>query len=99
MYGHSARHALMRIFKEAPELRECHRPDTMGKERKLRASDHRKLADRLITELWMMGFAVSARKPADRPPVKGGRDPLKHREWRERKNAPTAQKDVEPVSG
>lgn len=95
MYGHTARKALMRVFREAPELRECHVPDTKGRQRKLRATDHRKLADRLLVELWMMGFAVSARKPADRPPSSHGRSHQAHEAWRASKTAPTAQTDVE----
>jgi hypothetical protein len=45
-----------------------------------------------------MGFAVSARVPADHAPVKGGRDPAVHKAWRNEKLPPppkTNQSDVE----
>jgi hypothetical protein len=32
-----------------------------------------------------MGFAVSARQPSDHAPLKAGREPQTHKDWRDRK--------------
>ena len=96
MYGHKARNALIRVLTEAPELADLRTETaTWGK---LKGQRSRKLADRLLVELWFMGFAVSARVPKDRAPFTGGRDPSAHAAWRNSKLKPPPednQKDVE----
>lgn len=99
MYGQTVRKAVLRVLKEAPELADL---ATRGEPpipwSKIRDQRTRKLADRLLIELWHMGFAVSARTPADHEPVKGGRDPAAHAAWRNAKLPPppkTNQSDVE----
>lgn len=99
MYGQTARNAVLRVLKEAPELADL---QTRGEPpvpwSKLKDNRTRKLANRLLSELWMMGFAVSARKPSDRPPEGASRDPEKHKAWRNAKLPPppkTNQTDVE----
>jgi hypothetical protein len=93
MYGHKARNALIAILKEAPELKVGEPPKSV-----LTAAGYRKIVDRLLVELWMRGFAVSARHP-NNPPFKGAPD---HKAWRDAKLAPELakaerrrQKDVE----
>jgi hypothetical protein len=96
MYGHKARNALIRVLTEAPELADL--GTETARWSKLKGRRSRKLADRLLVELWFMGFAVSARKPDDHEPVKGGRDPKVHADWRNSKlNHPIEhnQSDVE----
>jgi hypothetical protein len=103
MYGHKARNSLIRILTEAPELTDLYAPSDTKAEppkpwSKVKGVRSRKLADRLLVELWMMGFAVSARVRADPAPVKGGRDPAVHKSWRNDKLLPppkTNQSDVE----
>jgi hypothetical protein len=90
MYGQTARGSLFRVLKEAPEM--------AGVPSKIRDRTCRKLADRLIAELWMLGYAVSARQPNDHEPLKGGRDPEVHHAWRNSKLKPqpkATQSDVE----
>lgn len=100
MYGQTARKAVIRILKEAPELADLatrgEPPVPWGKIKDFRT---RKLANRLISELWMMGFAVSARTPADKSPLASGRDPLAHKAWRNAKLPPAkpATKDIQDV--
>jgi hypothetical protein len=79
MYGQTARKAILRVLKEPWS--------------KIRDQRSRKLTDRLISELWMMGFAVSARRPSDPAPVKGGRDPAAHKAWRDQKARPKVDMD------
>lgn len=105
MYGHKARNSLIRILSEAPELKDLYAPaDTKdGPPKpwsKVRGVRARKLADRMLVELWHMGFAVSARVPADKAPMPGGRSPAVHRDWRNSKLPPPPKatpvtKDVE----
>jgi hypothetical protein len=97
MYGQTARKAILRVLKEAPELTDL-RAETLTWA-KLKDQRSRKLADRLLVELWMMGFAVSARQPDDQAPAgAGGRDPEAHKAWRDQKLKPPPkdnQSDVE----
>jgi hypothetical protein len=100
MYGHKARNAIIRVLTEAPELedlrlilKEAPEPRAVPWS-KIKGQRSRKLADRLLVELWFMGFAVSARTPNDR----GDRDPFTHKAWRNSKLKPTpetTQSDVE----
>lgn len=95
MYGQTARKAILRVLKEAPELADLRTEEQTWN--KVKDQRSRKLADRLLAELWMMGFAVSARQPSDRSPLASGRDPLAHKAWRDQKLKPppkTNQKDV-----
>jgi hypothetical protein len=97
MYGHTARMALWRVLREAPELRDL-RTETGETWNKVKDARCRKLANRLIAEVWHMGFAISARQPSDHAPVKAGRDPSVHKAWRDQKLHPTPkanQSDVE----
>ena len=96
MYGHKARNCLIAILKEAPELKVGEPPKSV-----VSAKGYAKIADRLLIELWMRGFAVSAREVWTRPP-KNAPD---HKAWRDAKLAPALakaerarQKDVEAVS-
>ena len=97
MYGHKARNAIIRVLTEAPELadlRLMEAPERALPWSKIKGQRSRKLADRLLVELWFMGFAVSARTPKDR----GDRDPTTHKAWRNSKLKPppeTTQSDVE----
>jgi hypothetical protein len=93
MYGHKARNSLIAILKEAPELKIGEPPKSV-----LKPQAYAKIVDRLLVELWMRGFAVSARKPKDRAP----KDVPDHKAWRDEKLAPALaredrrrQKDVE----
>jgi hypothetical protein len=93
MYGHKARTSLIAILKEAPELKVGEPPTSI-----LKAADYTKIVDRLLIELWMRGFAVSARKVGTKPP----KDAPDHKAWRDRKEGPALaraerrrQKDVE----
>jgi hypothetical protein len=93
MYGHKARATLIALLKEAPELKVGEPPTSI-----LKAADFTKIADRLLIELWMRGFAVSARKVGSKPP----KDAPDHKAWRDEKLAPVLakaerrrQKDVE----
>jgi hypothetical protein len=78
MYGHKARNTLIALLKEAPELKVGEPPKSV-----VTPVGYRKIADRLLIELWMRGFAVSARKPTDRPPA----DVPDHKAWRDQKLA------------
>lgn len=83
MYGHTARLAIWRVLREAPELKDLKTEgESWGKIKDARC---RKLANRLLAELWMMGYAVSARVPSDHAPVKAGRKPETHKAWRNSK--------------
>jgi hypothetical protein len=93
MYGHKARNCLIALLKEAPELKVGDPPKSV-----VTPKGFAKIADRLLVELWMRGFAVSARKPSDRAP----KDAPDHKAWRDEKIAPALaradrrrQKDVE----
>jgi hypothetical protein len=86
MYGHTSRMAIWRVLREAPELASLRtETETWAKIKDARC---RKLANRLLAELWMMGFAVSARKPSDHAPVKAGRNSAVHKAWRDQKLKP-----------
>jgi hypothetical protein len=94
VYGHKARNTLIALLKESPELKVGDPPKSV-----VTPDGYRKIADRLLIELWMHGFAVSARKVGEKPP-KGATDD--HKGWRDKKLAPAAaraerrrQKDVE----
>lgn len=98
MYGHTSRMALWRVLREAPELADLRAKDQPWS--KVRDARCRKLANRLLAELWHMGFAVSARLPSDHAPVKAGRKPQTHADWRNSKLKPPPehnpkQQDVE----
>jgi hypothetical protein len=97
MYGQTSRKAILRVLKEAPELADLQTktevPEPWSKVRDTRS---RKLADRLLAELWMMGFAVAARTPNDHAPVRGGRDPAVHKAWRDQKARPKVDMDNPP---
>ena len=93
MYGHKARASLIAILKEAPELKVGEPPTSI-----LKAADYTKIVDRLLIELWMRGFAVSARKVG----MKAPKDAPDQKAWRDEKIAPALaraerrrQKDVE----
>jgi hypothetical protein len=93
VYGHKARNCLIALLKEAPELKVGDPPKSV-----VTPTGYRKIADRLLVELWMRGFAVSARKSSDRAP----KDVPDHKAWRNEKVAKGAakadrrrQKDVE----
>jgi hypothetical protein len=93
MYGHKARATLIALLKEAPELKVGEPPKSV-----VTPAGYRKIADRLLVELWMRGFAVSARKRTDRAP----KDAPEHKAWRDQKLAGAAaradrrrQRDVE----
>jgi hypothetical protein len=85
----------LRVLKEAPELADLRTEKEPWS--KVRDQRSRKLADRLISELWMMGFAVSARRPSDPAPVKGGRDPAAHKAWRNSKLKPPPERNQSDV--
>jgi hypothetical protein len=94
MYGHKARATLIALLKEAPELKVGEPPKPV-----VTPKGYAKIADRLLIELWMHGFAVSARKVGAKPP-KGASDD--HKGWRDAKLAPVLaraerrrQRDVE----
>jgi hypothetical protein len=94
MYGHKARNTLIALLKESPELKVGEPPKSV-----VTPTGYRKIADRLLIELWMRGFAVSARKPTDRAPKDA---PTDHKAWRDQKLAPglakaerRRQRDVE----
>jgi hypothetical protein len=94
MYGHKARASLIAILKEAPELKIGDPPKSV-----LKPAAYAKIVDRLLVELWMRGFAVSARHPHNPPPFKDMPD---HKAWRDEKLGPKLakadrrrQKDVE----
>lgn len=96
MYGHTARQAILRVLKEAPELADLRTEKATWA--KIRDQRTRKLADRLLVELWMMGFSVAARRPADHAPVNASRNERAHADWRNSKLNPppkTTQSDVE----
>jgi hypothetical protein len=78
MYGHKARNTLIALLKEAPELKVGDPPKSV-----VTPVGYRKIADRLLVELWMRGFAVSARKITDKPPA----DVPDHKAWRNEKLA------------
>jgi hypothetical protein len=93
MYGHKARTTLIALLKESPELKVGDPPKSV-----VTPDGYRKIADRLLIELWMRGFAVSARKVGMKPP----KDAPEHKAWRDEKLAPVLakadrrrQKDVE----
>ena len=93
MYGHKARNTLIALLKESPELKVGDPPKSV-----VTPKGYRDIADRLLVELWMRGFAVSARKVGARPP-KNAPD---QKAWRDAKLAPELakagrrrQKDVE----
>jgi hypothetical protein len=89
MYGHKARNSLIAILKEAPELKIGEPPKSV-----LKPQAYAKIVDRLLIELWMHGFAVSARKVGSKPP----KDAPDQKAWRERKLAKAdrrRQRDVE----
>jgi hypothetical protein len=93
MYGHKARNTLIALLKESPELKVGNPPKSV-----VTPNGYRQIVDRLLVELWMRGFAVSARKAGDKPPA----DAPDHKAWRDKKLAPTLakaerrrQKDVE----
>jgi hypothetical protein len=97
MYGQTSRKAILRVLKEAPELADLQtKAEVPVPWHKVRDQRTRKLADRLLSELWMMGFAVSARRPSDPAPVKGGRDPAAHKAWRDQKIKPKVDMDNPP---
>lgn len=79
MYATGARKALHTVLSEAPEMEAA----LEGWEKRERTRLMRQLTDRLILELWMRGFAVSARKVGDRPPT----EKLDHDAWRSSKRA------------
>jgi hypothetical protein len=94
MYGHKARNVLIALLKEAPELKAGDPPKSV-----VTPTAYRAIADRLLVELWMHGFAVSARKRGDRAPKDA---PPDHKEWRDKRLAPELaraerrrQKDLE----
>jgi hypothetical protein len=97
MYGHTARMAIWRVLREAPELTDL-RTQEGATWAKVKDTKCRKLANRMLAELWMMGFAVSARQPSDRAPLKAGRNSAVHKAWRDQKlhlTPATTQSDVE----
>lgn len=81
MYGHKARDSIVAILKEAPELRVADAPVVTPK-------GFRNIADRLLIELWMRGFAVSARKVGAKPP----KDAPDQKAWRDEQLAPKPPK-------
>jgi hypothetical protein len=93
MYGHKARNTLIALLKECPELKVGDPPKSV-----VTPIGFRKIADRLLVELWMHGFAVSGRTPRDKAP----KDAPDHKDWRDKRMAPKLakadrrrQKDVE----
>jgi hypothetical protein len=60
-------------------------PNTKGKVGAPTDALLRQLTDRVLMELWMRGFAVSARKLADRSPTGERVDPEAHAAWRDTK--------------
>lgn len=100
MYGHKARNTMIAILKECPELK-------VGDAAVVTPKGYQQIADRLLIELWMRGFAVSGRPKGAKPP-KGA--PEDHKAWRDAKLAPKPaptrrrrkkdpQADVEEASG
>lgn len=97
MYGHAARQTLIAVLKDAPEMMVGVFPNSRGKVGKPTDALLRQMADRILMELWMRGFAVSARTPSDKSPT-GNRDPELHAAWRATKSKPSkdhGQTDVE----
>ena len=89
MYGHKARESIVAVLKDEPEL----------SVRALKPAQLRKIADRLLIELWMRGFQVSARTVGKKAP-KAAPDP---KAWRDAKLAPKPkrrpkQADVETAA-
>jgi hypothetical protein len=89
MYGHSARKAIIAILKDTPELKIGDPPKSV-----LKPAAFTKLADRMLIELWMRGFAVAARQPKSQPPVRASRSPQEHAEWRRAKLKPSKQAEI-----
>lgn len=71
MYGHNARQEVLAILKDAPELKDARVPNRNGEPKAIPLSRMRALTDRLLVELWLRGFAVSARALSDKPPKNG----------------------------
>lgn len=83
MYGKNVRQSLLATLKEAPELKIARAPTIKGPELKpLTAVLLGQLADRILMELWMRGFAVSGRTPEDVPPMGARETPAAHDAWR-----------------
>ena len=57
MYGHKARESLIAILKDDPILIDCVKLEGTGNPR-LKPADRRKIADRILIELWMRGWSV-----------------------------------------
>lgn len=89
MYGHNARKAMIAILKDSPELKVGEPPKSV-----VTPAGLTKIADRMLIELWMRGFAVSARKPAAKPPKGASRDPEDHKTWRTGKLSPSKQAEI-----
>lgn len=81
---------MIAILKESPELKAGEPPKSVVK-----AAGLAKIADRMLIELWMRGFAVSARRTHDKPPAKGAsRSPEDHARWRKGKTEPSEQAEI-----
>ena len=94
MYGASARKALFAVLKQMEEMQLGKFPNARGKEGKATDALLRQIAERTIYELWMRGFAVSARTPADLSPT-GDRSPAAHADWRTSKMTPAEHREQE----
>lgn len=97
MYGKNARQTLLAVLKDAPEMKIGRFPNSKGKDGPPSDSLLRQLADRILMELWMRGFAVSARKLADRSPTGERVDREAHDAWRATKSK--ASKNVWDPAG
>ena len=80
MYAHPARKQIIDALRTIPALSGV-RFEKDGKWVKPTPQMLRAATDQLLFELWMRGFAVSARTPEN----KGDRDPSLHEQWRDTK--------------
>lgn len=87
MYATNARKALLAVLKEAPEMKALKGWDAEARKKGPSADTIlRQLTDRVLMELWMRGFAVSARQLKDRSPTGERVDPAMHDAWRKSKS-------------
>jgi hypothetical protein len=92
MYGRTLKQAMRGIIEEADDLIR----GVDGK--RLKPSARNKLIERILLELWMRGYAVSARTMNDLYRDPTARNPAAHRDWRDQKLKPPPdrnQSDVE----
>jgi hypothetical protein len=92
MYGRTLKQAMRGIIEEADNLIR----GTDGK--RLKPGARNALVEKILLELWMRGYAVSARTMNDLYRDPASRDPEVHKAWRNSKlklHPETTQSDVE----